>query len=83
MFFFFSRHLLGEGTPLPTSLQEKSSSVDNMTDIYCICHRLSNHKLLVDILATHSCPTISDHHMITVFFPLICVLEDSTSLVMS
>jgi len=26
---------------------------------------------------THSYPTISDHHMITVFFPLICALEDS------
>jgi len=49
--FFLSRHLLSEGTPLLTSLQEKSSSVDRMTDIYCICRRLSNRKLLVDILA--------------------------------
>jgi riboflavin transporter 2 len=32
-------------------LQEKFSSVDNMTDIYCICHRFSNRKFLVDILA--------------------------------
>lgn len=49
--FFFYRHLLTEGTLLLTSFQVKSSSADNMTDIYCICRRLSNRKLLVDILA--------------------------------
>jgi len=43
--------LLSEGTSLLTSSQEKSSSADNMTDIYCICHKFKNRKLLVDILA--------------------------------
>jgi Protein of unknown function (DUF1011). len=48
--FFLYRHLLSEGTPLLTSLRLESSSADIMTDIYCICRRLSNRKLLVDIL---------------------------------
>ncbi|KDR16658.1 solute carrier family 52, riboflavin transporter, member 3-A isoform X2 [Zootermopsis nevadensis] len=45
------RCLISEGTPLLSYQQVQSSSADNMTDVFCICHRFSNRKFLVDILA--------------------------------
>lgn len=48
---FFFRCLISEERPLLSYRRVRSSSTDNMTDMFCICRRFSNRKFLVDILA--------------------------------